>query len=103
MKKLLLLLFMVGAMSIAFADPVKLTGTIDDAMCAAKGKCDAKDPVACATKCIKMGSPAVLVVDKKIYKIANQKKAVSFAGKKVTVEGTVKGDSIDITSIAEAK
>jgi len=50
-----------------------------------------------------MGASAVLVVDKKIYKIANQKKAVKFAGKKVTVEGTVTGDSIDITSIAEAK
>jgi len=103
MKKLLLLLLMVGAMSTVFANPVKLTGTIDDSMCAAKGKCDDKDPVACASKCIKMGASAVLVVDKKSYKIANQKKAVKFAGKKVTVEGNVTGDSIDITSIAEAK
>ncbi len=55
---------------------------------------------ACAQKCIKGGSPAVLVSeDGKIYKIANQDKIVSHAGEKVTVTGDLKGDTITVASI----
>ena len=43
-------------------------GFVEDTMCA--GKPEMKDDAACAQKCIKAGSPAVLVTpDGKIYKI----------------------------------
>lgn len=106
MKKYLLILVMAVGITSTFAfkfDKTTLTGYIGDAMCAAKGKANSADHAACAAKCIKGGSPAVLVVGDKVYQIANQKKAVKFAGKKVTVEGTVTDDSIDITSIAVTK
>jgi len=103
MKKYLLLLIMAVAMSSTFAKDGVLTGYIGDAMCAAKGKANSADHAACAAKCIKGGSAAVLVVGDKVYKIANQSKVIKFAGKKVNVEGTVTDDTIDVTSIAEAK
>ena len=48
-------------------------GFIEDQMCA--GKPEMKGDSVCAQKCIKGGSPAVLVtIEGQIYKIANQKK-----------------------------
>ena len=63
-----------------------LTGQISDAMCAGTHKGDAKD---CTAKCIKGGDKYVLVVDKKVYKISNQKFAdlAKFAGQNAVVTG----------------
>ena len=59
-----------------------------------------KDDAACAKKCIKGGSAAVLVgEDGKIYKVADQAKITSHAGENVTVTGTVKGDTITVDSV----
>jgi len=67
-------------------------------MCA--GKPAMKGNADCAQKCIKGGSPAVLVIeDGKIYKINNQAKIVSHAGMNVIVEGTLNGDTITVDSV----
>jgi len=59
-----------------------------------------KGDVDCANKCIKGGSPAVLVSDDgKIYKIANQDKVIPMAGKTVTINGKAKGDTLTVSSI----
>ena len=59
-----------------------------------------KGDVDCANKCIKGGSPAVLVSDNgKVYKIANQDKVVALAGKDVTISGKAKGDTITVDTI----
>lgn len=73
-------------------------GFVEDTKCstipAMKGDAD------CAQKCIKGGSPAVLVTpDGKIYKISNQDKIVASAGQNVTVEGKLKGDTLTIASV----
>lgn len=73
-------------------------GFVEDEKCssmpAMKGDAD------CAQKCIKGGSPAVLVTpDGKIYKIANQAKITAQAGKNVTVTGDLKGDTITVASV----
>jgi hypothetical protein len=73
-------------------------GFIEDEMCA--GKTEMRGDSVCAQKCIKGGSPAVLVTeDGKIYKIANQDKIVASAGQNVTVTGSVKGDTITVESV----
>ena len=73
-------------------------GFVEDTNCAAKPAM--KDNAACAEKCIKGGSPAVLVTPEgKIYKIADQAKIVDYAGKNVTVTGSVKEDTITIESV----
>jgi hypothetical protein len=59
-----------------------------------------KGDVDCANKCIKSGSPAVLVTDSgKVYKIANQDKVIAMAGKQVTINGKESADTITVDSI----
>jgi hypothetical protein len=73
-------------------------GFVEDTMCSTNPAM--KDNAECAKKCIKGGSPAVLVTaDGKIYKIDNQDKIVEHAGMKVTVNGTLKGDTITVASV----
>jgi hypothetical protein len=46
-----------------------------------------------------MGSPAVLVVGTKIFKVSNPEKLNAFAGKTVTVDGSRAGDIITVASV----
>jgi uncharacterized protein DUF5818 len=73
-------------------------GFVEDTMCSTKP--GMKDNAQCAQKCIKGGSPAVLVgEDGKVYKIANQDKIVAHAGEKVTVTGKLDGETITIDDV----
>ena len=74
------------------------TGYVIDEACSAKTAMKGNE--ACARKCIKGGSPAVLLsADAKVYKLDDQAKAVEHAGHKVKVTGDLKGDTIQIESI----
>jgi hypothetical protein len=77
------------------------TGYIADANCAGKkedhGASD--DHAACAARCIKSGVAAVFVSDGKVYKISNQDKVVAHAGHKVTISGTMDGDTIKVDEV----
>jgi hypothetical protein len=79
-------------------------GFIADAKCGAKHQ-DASDKSAkCAQGCIKGGQAAVLVTaDGKVYQLANQDAAKEHAGLTVSVEGDVKGDTIQNTKISKAQ
>jgi hypothetical protein len=73
-------------------------GFVEDTACSSKP--GMKDNAQCAARCIKGGSPAVLVSeDGKIYKIANQDKIVAHAGEKVTVTGDLKDDTITVSDV----
>ena len=97
MKKLTVLAALTAGMSIS-AMAADWTGYIIDQACASKK--EMLGNVACAQSCIKRGSPAVLVTDDgKIYKIADQDKVKDAAGKKVTLSGTMKADTISVDSI----
>jgi hypothetical protein len=73
-------------------------GFVEDQACA--NKPEMKGDAECAQKCIKGGSPAVLVTeDGKVFKIANQDKITAMAGKNVTVMGTLKGDTLTVASV----
>jgi Protein of unknown function (DUF5818) len=91
----------VALMTVGFAASglaADYKGFVEDQKCstmaAMKGDAD------CAQKCIKGGSPAVLVTPEgKVYKIANQDKIVASAGQNVTVSGTLKGDTLTVDSV----
>ena len=108
MKKQLLLITMIlslGVLCSFKASDEHLSGYIGDSSCAAS-KSDMGSPdarAACVKKCIKGGATAVLVVGDKVYKIANQKAVMKFAGKNVTVDGTVDNDTVTVTKITEDK
>jgi hypothetical protein len=74
-------------------------GTVSDSMCAAKHEAGTDKDIACAQKCVKGGSPAVLVVEGKVYKIENQESVKDHVGHKVTVKGTMTGDTIHIDEV----
>ena len=91
------------ALSSSAAD---LKGAISDKMCGADHM--GQDPVKCTLECVAHGSPFVLVVSKeRILDIENQKDAgiaaqlKKFAGRNVTVTGTVSkdGKSVKIEKI----
>ncbi|HYW48109.1 MAG TPA: hypothetical protein VE959_34920 [Bryobacteraceae bacterium] len=94
MKKLLVV-FGIAAMSAMAAD---WTGYVIDKNCASKKAMWGNE--ACAQSCIKKGAPAVFVTeDGKIFQVSNQDKVLDVAGKKVSISGTMKGDTITVDSV----
>ncbi len=100
MKKLLFSAVLFLSMLVAIAaDKGKWTGYISDSKCGAEG--GKEGHVDCATRCIKGGASPVLVVGKKVYKISDTKKVTEdLYGKKVTITGTLNGDTLEIETIS---
>jgi len=93
--KKLLVVFGITAISAMAAD---WTGYVIDKNCASKKAMWGNE--ACAQSCIKKGAPAVFVTeDGTIYQVANQDKVLDVAGKKVSISGTMKGDTITVESV----
>jgi hypothetical protein len=91
-----LALMMMGIAGSLMAEDFK--GVVMDQKCS--GMPEMKNDAQCIQKCIKGGSPAVLVTaDGKVYKIANQDKILASAGKDVTVDGKLAGDTITVASV----
>ena len=80
------------------------TGEISDSMCGAKHMMSgsAKD---CTEKCVSGGSKYVLAdtATGKVYQLSDQQKPKQFAGEKVKVTGSLKGDTIEVGAIEAAK
>jgi hypothetical protein len=77
-------------------------GYIEDSTCAA-AKTNmgmTADRVTCVKKCLKNGAAAVLVVGDKVYKIANQKAVLKYAGENVLVDGAVTDETIQVSKIS---
>jgi hypothetical protein len=80
-------------------------GNISDSMCGLKHMMPGQSDKDCTLECVKAGSKYVLadVVNGKVYQLSDQKKPEQFAGQKVKVTGTLKGDMINVTAIEPAK
>lgn len=77
------------------------SGYVTDTMCGAKGA--SADHADCATKCVKEHGAKFALYDestKKVYVLDPQEKVAEHAGHEVTVEGTLEGDTIHLTSIS---
>lgn len=97
MRKSILMVTLAASLS-SVAMAAEFKGFIIDEKCSTNPAM--KGNVACATKCIQGGSPAVLVTDEgKVYKISDQAKVTPMAGKQVTITGEAKGDTITVASI----
>ena len=85
------------------AAPQTLVGTIGDSMCGAKHMMPGESDKDCTLECVKGGAKYILVgTGGKIYQLSDQKTPQQFAGAKVKVAGTLKGDTISVTSIDAA-
>jgi hypothetical protein len=82
------------------------TGEVGDAMCGRKHM--EGSPAECTRTCVQGGSKYALILDDKIYTLGTSDKAVlatldQQAGKRVTVTGALKGDQLEVSSVAVAK
>jgi hypothetical protein len=104
MKKLSLVISL-GAMFAAAGLAETLSGVVGDSMCGAKHAADGPKDIACIQKCVKGGASPIIISDGKVYKLTadSQLKVMSLLGDKVTVNGKVDGDTIDIESVEAAK
>jgi hypothetical protein len=87
--------------------PQPVTGVVSDAMCGAKHMMPG-DPVACLRACVSKGSKYALVVGDKVYTLDTSDKTAletldKLANEKAKVTGTVKGDTIAVSSVSPAK
>ena len=102
MKKLAVLTALSLSLATAGAMAQSFKGVVSDAMCAQNpAKASSPSHAACAQKCIKSGSPAVLIVGSKVYKVSNPDKLDPFAGKMVTVDGTLTDGTLTVKSVKE--
>jgi hypothetical protein len=112
MTKCVLLLACAG-LCMAADSPKTYTGTIGDDMCEGDHKTmNGTDPAKCTADCVKgMKAKYALWVGKKTYVLSDQTTPAQYAGKKVTVVGTLstetsgkeKVTTLTVKSIAPAK
>ena len=105
---------MVAHFSMAKEDTQKINGVLIDAKCG-KGKTEEKaagHKAACVATCCDGGQALTLVSGDKTYKLddASKEKALAYLGSekgegatRVAVEGTVKEDTLTISSIKKAE
>jgi hypothetical protein len=97
------------AAGLTFATPANagastFVGSISDSMCGAKHMMPGTSDRDCTLECVKAGAKYILVDPSgKIYQLSDQKSPEPFAGSKVQVTGTLKGDTIVVSSIKAAK
>jgi hypothetical protein len=104
MKKTLTLLFAAATLSFG----ASFTGVITDNMCDNADHKDMKmgNDAKCVVECVKGMNGKYVLYDasaKKAYNLTDQKTPEKFAAKKVTIMGTLDGDTIKVDSIAAAK
>ena len=79
------------------------SGTISDAMCGAMHMAKDKSAAECTRMCVHDGQKYALVAGKKVYTLEGHEAELnSMAAKKVTVRGTIKGNTISVDSVAPA-
>jgi hypothetical protein len=95
MKKLVLGLMATAGLMMADS----WQGTISDAKCG-KAHADASEKsMKCVQGCVKGGGAPVFVVGDKVLKIKNADKVMDHLGHKVTVTGTLDGDTVTVESV----
>jgi hypothetical protein len=105
MLGLVVLTGMLSASFLVAADgPQTLTGKVSDAMCGAKHAMGGGD-AECTRACVTKGSKYALVVGTKVYTLDTSDKAAladlnKLAGANAKVTGNVKGDTVEVKSVA---
>lgn len=103
-KLAVLLTFALGGTAAVFAQQQTLTGTISDSMCGATHMAKDKTPAECTRMCVKDGQKFALIAGKKAYTLEGHEVELDkLAGQKVTVKGSLKGETVTVESVAPAK
>ena len=93
--------------ALAADKPQTFTGRVSDAMCGS-GHMMAGKPAECVRACIRKGSNSALVVGDKVYALDTTDKSAldtldKLADQQAKVTGQANGDTIAVSSVAQAK
>ena len=81
---------------------VKMTGWVSDECCALKNA--NADGKGCIIACHKNGSKLVFVSEGKVYKLADEKKAIEHVGQEIQITGTLTEDgTLAVTAMEPTK
>jgi len=81
-----------------------LTGVVSDSMCGQTHMMKDKSAADCTRYCVKQGTKYALVVGKSVYTLEGHEGELDkYAGQKVTLTGTVKGETVTVSSVVPAK
>src|SRR5256712_10155169 len=98
-----LTLALAGAFA-AVAQQQSLTGVVTDSMCGATHMAKDKTPAECTRMCVKDGMKYALAADKKLYTLEGHEAELSkLAGERVTITGTLSGNTIAVQSVSASK
>ena len=98
-----LMLSLAGAFA-AVAQQQSLMGVVTDSMCGASHMAKDKTPAECTQMCVKDGMKYALAVEKKVYILeGHEAELAKLAGQKVTVKGTLKGDTLSVQEVFMSK
>ncbi|HZU42600.1 MAG TPA: hypothetical protein VE994_08015 [Terriglobales bacterium] len=79
---------------------VTMSGVVSDAMCGAKHMMQDKSAAECTRECVKKGSKFALVSGDKLYTLEGHEAELDkYAGQRVTISGTMKGDTITVNAV----
>jgi hypothetical protein len=102
-KKIMLVAFSLLVFGcLSWAADKSYNGLISDSHCGAKHTATSPDVASCVEKCISNGAKYVLVSHGKVYQLDAQDKFKGMGGKQVKVTGTLNGDTITVSTVAEA-
>lgn len=81
-----------------------LTGVVSDSMCGVNHMAKNMNSADCLRMCVKKGTKYALVVDKKVYTLEGHEAELDkYAAQKVTLRGTVNGETVNVASVAPAQ
>jgi hypothetical protein len=106
MKKMFASLMIVSALCAipAMAATTTLTGVVTDGMCGRKHMMEGKPDAECIRACVKSGAKLAVLANGRVYVLAGKSSEVdALAGKKVTVTGELKDNTLTVSSVAAAK
>ena len=104
MKRIVFALGLALSLAAVSAFGASMTGYVSDAKCGKAHTDGSEKSIKCVQGCVKSGVAPVFVSGDKIYKIddASKAKVMDHLGHKVTVNGSVEGDTLTIESVEMA-
>jgi hypothetical protein len=94
----------VAILARASVEQKTLTGVVSDAMCGATHMMKNKRDAECLRYCGKQGTKYALVAGKNVHALEGHEAELDkYAAQKVTVKGTLKGDTLRVESVLPAK
>jgi hypothetical protein len=86
------------------AEHKTLTGVVSDAMCGSTHMMKDKPAAECLRYCVKQRTKYAVVAGKNMYTVEGHEAELDkYAAQKVTVKGTLKGETLTVESVVPAK